>query len=144
MSIKTESKRIGRHTYAVTQLDAVAGREAFTRFLKLSGPVLAEGLKDEAKGFAAIANSLTVEDMNFFCDLFAAQTAVTGGDFKPKQAPQLDSIFATHFADNYFEMVGWLIFSFQVNFRSFFRGLGQLMAEMKAAKGEATEDASTG
>lgn len=137
MSIKTESKLIGRHTYAVTQLDAVAGREAFTRFIRIAGPAFAAGAeKGEAAALVSITNALTTEEMNFFCDLFSPKTAVTGGDYKPKQAPQLDGVFAMHFADNYFEMVSWLIFCFTVNFRSFFRGMGALMAEMKAAKGE--------
>jgi hypothetical protein len=135
MQFKTVSKRIGDHKYTVTQLNAVTGRKALLRLTKIMGPVITEGFKGgQMAGYAAVAQSLTETELDYFCDLFAGQTTVLGGDYVDDGA-QLDAIFGEHFADRYFEMFEWLTFALEVNFGSFFLGLAKKFAEaLKKAK----------
>lgn len=133
---KVESKRIGVHDYKVTQLDAVTGRRVFTRLVKLIGPSLAklEG-GGEAKLGAALAEllgQLDEQSVDYFCDTFGAVTEVSGGQYG-KAAPQLDTVFVTHFAGEYLAMTQWLIFCMKVNFSSFFAGAGLLVGQLAAS-----------
>lgn len=127
MALLVQSKTIGEYSYAVTQLDAVKGRRVFARLLKVAAPALASlsgGSKvkpdDLAKGLAALAETLSEDDVDFFCDAFAPSTTVTLADGK---APRLSDIFAVHFAGKYLELVKWLAFALEVNFGPFWRGL---------------------
>lgn len=142
MALDKRAKQIGEHTYEVTQLDAVRGRRVFVRFAKLMMPALSEasaaaseakqGAAGEVQGVAAgrflkalerVADAVTEEDVEFFCEHFAPSTAVRGGQYGSK-APQLESVFALHFAGEYLGMMEWLLFCFEVNFGSFFARLG--------------------
>lgn len=118
MKFKTESKRIGAYTYHVQQLDAVRGSNALLRLLKVIGPAFEAD--DEGGALAKLAGSLSESELRWFCDLFAGQTTVTGGDIPDDHEPQLDGIFGEHFAGNYFAMLEWLRFAFEVNYASFF------------------------
>jgi hypothetical protein len=146
-AFKQESARIGAHTYKVTQLDALKGRRAFTRLAKLLGPAFAqlqgEGTDDEkvARALTSLVDRMSEDDVDFFCDAFAELTEVSGGAYK-KAAPQLDTVFATHFAGNYLEMTRWLIFAMKVNFSSFFGGAGALLGQ--AASASTSPTTSTG
>lgn len=156
MSVTFEQKttRIGAHAYKVTQLDAVTGRRAFTKLFKIAGPALAKienGIDETSLGGALteLVTRLEPADVDYFCDVFAAVTEVSGGRYT-KEAPQLDDVFALHFASNYLEMFQWLAFCLQVNFSSFFVGIGQLIAKLvadrkaKAASNSTSPTASTG
>jgi hypothetical protein len=123
---KTETKRIAGHDYKVTQLDAIAGRRAFTRMLKVVGPAFAKLDDGAGEAFTELVDRLGEDDVAHFCDLFAKMTEVSGGDFG-ERAPQLSDIFGVHFAGRYLEMSQWLIFCFEVNFASFFGGAGGLV-----------------
>ena len=90
------------------------------------GPASAAAEKGDEAALAAILSSLNESDVTYLCDVFASVTAVTGGKYGEKQ-PQLDSVFATHFAGNYGEMIGWLVFCVKVNFSSFFDGARDLL-----------------
>lgn len=144
MQFKTESKRLGSHIYTVTQLNAVTGRRALLRLSKILGPAFTEGLRGgQAASYSAIASNLTENDLDYFCDLLSAQTSVRGGEYAEAAEPQLDKVFAEHFADNYFELLEWLSFALEVNFSSFFRGLAtKLSAAIKQAKESATSSTS--
>lgn len=130
---KTETKHIGGFTYQVTQLDAITGRKAFTRLMKVIGPAIGKlqgaGGEDASLGqaFAELTGNLSEEDVDYFCDVFAKQTAVSGGDLREGAEPQLSDIFSIHFAGRYFELMQWLVFAFKVNFSSFFGGAGAIL-----------------
>lgn len=127
---KVESQRIGVHTYKVTQLDAITGRRAFTRLLKLIGPAMSKldgmGESSLARAMAELVGHLEEGDVDYFCDTFSAVTEVSGGKYA-KAAPQLDTVFLSHFAGEYLEMTQWLVFCMKVNFASFFAGAGQAL-----------------
>ena len=127
---KTEEKRIGEFTYRVTQLDAITGRGAFTRLMKVGGPAIAKLDEGVGAAFGELCTRLEVEDVHYFCDLFAKQTEVVQPDGK---APQLSDIFLFHFAGRYLEMMQWLTFAMKANFGSFFGGAGALVAQARAA-----------
>ncbi len=140
MKFKTEKKRIGAFTYHVTQLDASRGSKAMLRVVRLAAPVIALAEKgDETAAWSKLAESLTDSDFEYFCDLFTTQTIVTGGAYDEDAEPALDGIFDEHFAANYFEMLQWLTFCFEVNFASFFAGAA---AKVAAAKSKASATAS--
>jgi hypothetical protein len=115
---KTEERVIGGLTYKVSQLGAIKGREAFLRLFKCLGP-MAGTLAN--KGEVDLATALqrlemTAGDLAYFCDLFAEKTFVVLED---KRAPRLDNVFDTYFAGKYLDMVQWLAFAVEVNFRDF-------------------------
>lgn len=124
---KTEEKVIGAYTYKVTQLDAITGRRAFTRMMKVVGPALG----GSSEGLETFFSSLAEDDMDHFCNLFAKMTTVSGGDLREGAEPQLSDVFMYHFAGRYLEMVEWLVFAFKVNFASFFAGAGALAAQVR-------------
>lgn len=128
--MKTQTRRIGAYDYTVTQLDAIRGRRAFVRLTKILGPAIAAGgTKGDSAAFEAFFDHLSEAEMDYFCDLFADVTAVSGGSFD-KRAPQLKDIFLTHFAGDYASMMSWLIFCVEVNFSSFFASVGSLFAQL--------------
>jgi hypothetical protein len=142
VNFKVEKKKIGRHTYYVTQLNALVGRKALVRLAKFLGPALAAATKgDVTDALARVAESLSEDDFEYFCDLFAEKTVVTGGEYDGE--PDLHLIFDEHFAGEYLEMVQWLAFAFQVNFASFFSGAAAQMAKAKAAAGNTSSDSAT-
>lgn len=146
---QTDEKQIGGYKYRVTQLDALKGRRAFTRLMKVVGPAigeLASGKADDiAPALEKLVTRLSEDDVDHFCDLFARVTSVSGGDLKEGLSPQLDSIFAAHFSGRYLEMAQWLIFCFQVNFASFFAGAASLLGQAAPrARASTSPTASTG
>lgn len=137
-----KSTRIGAYSYKVTQLDAVTGRRAFTRLFKIAGPAMAQlenGMNEKALGGALteLVTRLESADIDYFCDTFAEVTEVSGGKYT-KASPQLNEVFSVHFASSYLEMFQWLVFCMQVNFSSFFVGVGQLLAGLAARKSDST------
>lgn len=116
---KTESKVIGDFEYEVTQMGAVQGRKVFARLAKTIGPLLAAsaGAKpDLEKIFGDMLGNIEPELVDFVCDSFAPFTTVTMQDGKK---PRLSDIFDMHFAGNYQDMVNWIMFAMQVNFKTF-------------------------
>lgn len=151
LPFKIESKQIGSYTYTVTQLDALRGRRAAVRLgnvLGIAGSAVTGESPAEDVGatflsaVGKILERLTEEQFDYFCDLFAEQTAVSGPDYKGQ--PQLSEVFATHFADRYGDMIQWFAFCLEVNFRSFIGGLRPLFARLAAASASSSPKASTG
>jgi hypothetical protein len=136
--LKTSTKTIGGYTYRVTQLDAVRGRRALGRLGRVIGSAFEalQGKADEeglTSALGKLLSGLSDADVDYFCDLFSACTSVSGGSFGDGLEPQLESVFATHFAGRYGEMLQWLIFCLQANFGSFFGEAAKLMASKSAA-----------
>jgi hypothetical protein len=141
MKFKIEKKRIGIHTYYVTQLDALRGRREIVRLAKVIGPALSVADKGEEAALAKLVEALSVDEFDHFCEVLSEQTVVTGGAHGELE-PQLSDVFAEHFAGNYLEMVQWLAFALGVNFGSFFAGAVEKIAQ-QAKKGARSNTAST-
>ncbi len=137
--LPSASKKIGQHTYVVTKLDGKLGAKELLRLTKLAAPFLsAMAAENLEKGINGIAEKLTSEEFEHFCDLFAERTVVRGGAYDPDAEVALDLVFAEHFVDNYFELLEWLTFCIRTNFESFFAGAFAKVAKAKdpkAAKG---------
>lgn len=149
--MKQEEKRIGDYTYRVTQLDAIEGSRVFVRFTKTFGPALSSLNTDDFEStvgslIAGFTSRLEEKDFEHYCRLFAKLTEVEGGDLEDGASPQLSDIFAVHFAGRYLELVRWLIFCFEVNFRGFFDGAGDLLrkATASASKSPKASTSSSG
>ncbi len=128
--LKPETKTVGGHSYTTTPLDAVRGRRVFMRLARIVGPAFAQlnAGQDEAsqaRAFGEAIKNLSEDDLDYFCDVFAEATTVSGGNYGSK-APVLKDVFPLHFTANYGEMTVWLVFCMKVNFGSFFASAGQL------------------
>jgi hypothetical protein len=139
MPLKSETKVIGAHEYTVYQLGAITGREGLRRLTRLISPALPSlaamfrdaGPEALAAGLSALLEGLGAEDLAYFCDTFAPKSTVRLEDGK---SPNLKDIFDVHFAGNYYEMIEWLVFCFEVNYRGFFSGaLAKLVSAIPAA-----------
>jgi hypothetical protein len=80
---------------------------------------------------ANLANTISEEDYDWLCGVFADQTFVSLPNGKE---PQLSQVFDMHFAGNYMAMIQWLWFSLEVNYSGFLDALN-------VEQGEATESA---
>jgi hypothetical protein len=125
MQLSTQKKKIGPYEYRVTQLDALAGRALFIRLAKIAGPAFGSfdaknPQKSIADVFGKVAAGLSEEDLTVFCDVLGRSTEVAGGEYS-ERSPQLNDVFALHFAGKYLEMFQWLAFALEVNFGSFFK-----------------------
>jgi hypothetical protein len=134
VAIETREKRIGDHTYRVTQFGAKQGRALLVRIVKLAGPTfgamlssLAQGKHKEldaalgaglGQGLYELAERLTESEVGGVMDDFAKQTVLVIGD----REPRLSDAFDAHFAGKYDEMLLWAAFCLEVNFASFFGG----------------------
>lgn len=116
--INTVTKTIGETSYAVSQLGALQGREALRRLAAIAGPAIEGG---ETVFFGKLVASIQKDDLEYFCNLFAKSTILDG------KVP-LASTFDVHFAGNYGDMLEWLIFAMEVNFKSFLDGVLKRMA----------------
>lgn len=128
-----ESSVIDGFTYKVTQLGAKEGRRVFARLVSTLGGAVGALAKevtgegngaDAAQGVASFADRITPETLDFFCDVFAPYTLVCNG---PSELP-MSKEFDDHFAGRYAQMVQWLVFCIEVNFGSFLKGLGDIVA----------------
>lgn len=142
MARQTKSKDINGYTYKVTQLGALVGRKALARLAQATGPAIGTYAStqgdNETKSNAALARllgALSESETEYFCDLFAPTTTVSGKEFRGDAA--LDINFDDHFAGNYDALIKWLVFSLEVNFGGFFdEARRKLAAQAKAAEEE--------
>ena len=115
---RNEERTIGEFTYRVTQLDTLTGIDVATRLMTKFGAALREGKTDDTlQAVGALVEKLTSEEVKYYVNLFAARTEVIQPDGKE---PYLKDILAVHFAGRYGDLVEWLQFCFEVNFRDFF------------------------
>lgn len=150
MFFRTEEKRIGGYCYRVTQLDVITGIEVLARFMNTVGPSLGSLEKlDEAgvvKALGSLATTLKADDVRYFMTKFAKLTAVSEGDIKDGNEPQLSDILEAHFAGRYLDLFKWLAFCFEVNYRSFFvgkDGLAGLVRKVQQEYGSSSPKASS-
>lgn len=134
MATEVRERRIGSHTYRVTQFGAKQGRALFVRILKLAGPSLSAALSSIAQGkpgafeaviavglsqgFYEFAARITEDEVGSVLDDCAKHTVVVIGE----KEPRLSDIFDQHFAGRYDEMLSWAAFVLECNYGSFFVG----------------------
>ncbi len=128
MGLETKARTIGRFEYRVTQLGFKRGNATWIRLLKVLGPVLGKllegggfkgiGVEGLSGGLSALAENLTQEDLEYFCEVFGESTIVhVSADKDPVLLPKYQE---THFAGQYGEMLKWLAFCVEVNYSDFF------------------------
>lgn len=122
MSRLVEDKVIGESTYRVTQLGALLGRKVLFRLGKLLGPLMA-GIDDPGNLSRSLAG-LDEADFEWICSVMADNTKLVQQSTNGQIEIALSGIFDTHFAGKYPDMVKWLVFAVQVNFRSFLSAFG--------------------
>lgn len=137
MGLRTDDRVIGDCTYRVTQLGAIQGQKVMVRLANVLGRAGAKG-GDLAAKLAGIASSLSEEDMTFLCNAMAERTLIQGSEYKG--LTKLQDVFDMHFAGRYLEMLRWLAFALEVNFGSFFRGLGARAEEALAGLDSSKSD----
>lgn len=127
MAIETQEKQIGDNVYVVEKFGAKQGRKLLLRLTRLLGPAfaaLADGDDNALAGaLRAFAATATEDDFEHLCEAFASKTKVKQtAHFAsgPKDIEtDLARVFDSHFAGNYSEMLGWLLFAIQTNYSDF-------------------------
>lgn len=136
--LQSQTRKIGEHTYRVTQLGSEPGQRLYFRLIKLVGPSLAEVLKQwrgEKKvnsGSAAAALTELMSSLDYsmwreFVDTFAEATDVLSDDGKRSGTLVelgINKPKGLAFAGHYGHLMKWLAFSLEVNYASFFDELG--------------------
>lgn len=130
--LEAQTRDIGKHTYTVTPLDAIKGRRAFVRLANAAAPVLSRASSPEDL-VGTLLSALSEKDVDHFCDLFGLTSTVTGGDYGERTPLLTNNTFMNHFAGNYLDLLEWLAFCVEVNFGSFFTGIGALVDRIKPA-----------
>ena len=122
-------------TYTVTQFDALVGRREFVKLANLLGPAFGAATSIQA-GIGKALSSLDPKELDRLCDVFGAQTRVTGATIADKDGTPLTpgplltgKFFGEHFAGNYCDMFEWLVFCVTANYASFFSGIEKLVAK---------------
>lgn len=134
MAIERREKQIGANVYVVEQFGAKQGRNVLFRLIKMIGPSFAEMAKADggdaegalADALRAFAGTADESDFDALCEAFASKSKVKlEAQFAsgPKAVEMdLAKVFDSHFAGNYGEMIGWLVFAAQTNFADFLDG----------------------
>jgi hypothetical protein len=117
---KVETVVISGVSYHLQQLGAKEGRAVLARLIKMGSAFAAD---DEAVAVKQFADSLTEENLAYFCEAFAKVTAFTPEGQPDTTRLLLKDQFDDHFAGAYGAMVKWLWASIKCNFASF---LGEL------------------
>ena len=133
--LSSETKQVGRYEYKVTKFPTRKGLEVFEKLLEVVGEPLALFMRDGgeetgqeelddaealSKALGLFAKNVQGGKLFWFADQFMPHSSVTiDGTEKP-----LKPIFELHFSGEYGELMGWLLFCLEVNYKSFFDGLG--------------------
>ena len=115
-----QSKEIDGLMYTVTPLPFGIGQKVLMRLIRVVSPLLAASADGGAAVFAALPSVLKDEDIEFFGDKFGAASSVA---IDGKNMPMLKQNQELHFAGKYLAFMQWLMFSIEVNYKSFFVGL---------------------
>ena len=128
-------------TYKIQKLGAKVGKRVLARMIRLVGPAI-----EAENTLEKLCSALTDEQLDFFCDTFAAATRLSPED-KPEVELRLTDVFDDHFAGRYGAMMKWLKASVETNYANFFDELGLtpalLEARMKSAVGTMTPTSPT-
>lgn len=138
MGRETKSRVIGEVTFRVSSLGYLKEREVFARLSKMLGgalATLAKGgdamtLEGAAPVIAMLCESLSAQELKFFCDEFAQATTIEMSDGKTSNfnADAQQLVFTGHIE----RMFLWLGFCLEVNFGGFFDVLKGALAKAPA------------
>lgn len=148
--LKSETREIGGKRYAVTQFGTQEGLQIFFWLGKLAGPSIAalvkqwqgKSISQATVGAALVelANGLQWADFNRLVQACAKCTkqVITKvdehGATETVSLPLEKTIDTVAFAGDYLSLVQWLGFCLEVNFASFFVGLGLTKLPSSAAQ----------
>lgn len=159
MPRKQQERAISGVRYRVTQFGALTGGEFLFRvgtpLLGLAAGTLGSKKPLSAGAISLLTSQLKPEDFSWALSQFATCTQVqivdTHGAPHPRTGErkatwvELEGIYDDHFAGDYGAMLEWLKFCAEVNFASFFVGLGENAApEARAATPPSTSPPSDG
>lgn len=124
MDPSVEAKKIGAHVYGVRKLPAGVGLPVLAKLLNLIGPAIKEAQDGDGRMARVVSGLLSNEklgeQLQYFAEVFSKYSTVdTAG-----RSVELAGIYDLHFAGNYFELVQWLVFCFEVNHGSFLAEAG--------------------
>jgi hypothetical protein len=127
MAIEAKEKAIGNSVYSVRPLPPDLGLRSAAKLLNLIGPGVRALQSQDTEGFAGIAseimtNEKLADQLEYFTKLFRGYTDVRIPNAEGFIA--LNQIYDAHFMANYFELLQWLVFCFEVNHASFLSGAG--------------------
>ena len=143
--LKTETREIGGQRYAVTQFGTAEGLQIFFWLGKLVGPSIAALIKQwQGKSIQAstigaalaeLSNGLTFGDFDRLVQACARSTrvVVTNDKGETVNVPLDKTIGTVAFAGDYLSLMKWLGFCLELNFASFFAGLGLTSPQSSAA-----------
>jgi len=125
--LEPKERSIGGRVYQVRMLPADEGLRSAAKLVNLIGPGVKALQSGDENGFMAFASELMSSDkladqLEYFTKLFRKHSAVQleGAD----GFVELATIWEFHFSGNYFELLQWLVFCFEVNHASFLTGAG--------------------
>jgi hypothetical protein len=147
--LKSQTREIGERTYCVTTLGSEDGQRLFFKLAKLVGPSVAALLRQWAGSIgedgkpkldvdtvsAALGEFMTqlsYGDFQDFVQSFAKSTDVV--DEKDTRVSLAKLMKLGEFSGDYASFVKWLGFCLEVNFASFFAGMGLTSQSPGAAK----------
>lgn len=153
MAVKTEERRIGDHTYRVTQLTALKARALFARLVRFVGPAAATaigaGMKINMSQLGSLLSELTErvsdDELGWFAARLGECSYLVGDNGKALQLEP--SVVDMHFAGSLLDMFKWMAFALEVNFADFLSELKrtQAVASMVPGNPESkSPSASTG
>lgn len=119
MNTEVQQKQIGRHVYACRKLPAGIGLPVLCRLMNLIGPSIKRVSSDEGTLYSIVGELLSNAQLGDQLDYFAKAFAPYSTVEEPGRSQELARIYDVHFAGNYFELMGWLVFCFEVNHGSF-------------------------
>jgi hypothetical protein len=129
--IQTGTREIGGYSYSVSQLGAGEGRRILIKLTKMLGPSLghllaiADGKLDQSIAGALYELSSNVSDGDFtdLCRTFGERTEVEIDGKPHKLDLQMQEL---HFAGAYGDLLKWLGFCLELNYKDFFAALREI------------------
>ena len=130
---ETTSVTIDGVTFTITQLGAKEGKKVLARISRAVAPVAAMAKDGVETGdiLLKVTESLSDDNLDFFCDTFAKQTRFSedGGAHEFLLSDKFDDFFA----GRYGLMLQWLYASFEANFSRFLADCGLSLENLKEA-----------
>jgi hypothetical protein len=137
---ETVTKEIDGRVFEMRALPAKLGRRALVRLTKRLAPIvghavdgvdvgeLMSGNVELGGALERLGQELTEDDVDHFCDLFAAHTSVENPIGSGNMMELKPAVFDEIFSRRYPVMLSWLRACLEVNFGGFFGEGGMLSA----------------
>lgn len=139
MAVKTEERRIGDHTYRVTQLTALKARALFARLVRFIGPAAATAIGagqlpsmgDLGGMLGELTERVSDDELGWFAARLGECSYLVGDNGKVLQLEP--SVVDLHFAGALLDMFKWMAFALEVNFADFLSVLKRTQAAASTA-----------